>query len=76
MSGMDAPLWYFELDGEAARKRPRQETAQFLELIGEEPETPVQEIPPEKMSFAEMSSEPKCLAKKQFDMPLASFRIR
>ena len=49
MSETDAPLKYFELDEEAARQWPPATAAQFLELIGEEPETPVQEIPPEKL---------------------------
>jgi len=55
MSETDAPLKYFEIDKEAARQWPPQTAAQFLELIGEEPKTPVQEIPPEK--FFEMLSE-------------------
>jgi|SRR5262245_43093316 len=52
MSETDAPLKYFELDEEAARQWPPATAAQLLELIGEEPKTPVQEIPPEK--FFEM----------------------
>jgi hypothetical protein len=48
MSETDAPLKYFELSEEGARQWPPQAAAQFLELIGEEPETPVQEIPPEQ----------------------------
>ena len=47
-SETDAPLKYFELDEVAARQWPPQTAAQFLELIEEEPKTPVQEIPPEK----------------------------
>jgi hypothetical protein len=48
MSETDAPLKYFELDEEASRQWPPATAAQFLELLGEEPKTPVQEIPSEK----------------------------
>jgi nuclease A inhibitor-like protein len=48
MSKTDAPLKYFELDEEAARQWPPTTATQFLELIGEEPKTPAQEVPPEK----------------------------
>jgi len=48
MSETDAPLKYFELDEEAARQWPPTIATQFLELIGEEPKTPVREIPHEK----------------------------
>jgi hypothetical protein len=48
MSETDAPLKYFELNEEAARQWPPSIAAQFLALLGEEPKTPVQEIPPEK----------------------------
>jgi Nuclease A inhibitor-like protein len=48
MSETDAPLKYFELGEEAARQWPPATAAQFLELLGKEPKTPVQEIPPEK----------------------------
>ena len=55
MSETDAPLKYFELDEEAARQWPPQAAAQFLEMIDEEPKTPLGEIPPEK--FFEALSE-------------------
>jgi Nuclease A inhibitor-like protein len=48
MSETDAPLKYLELDEEAARQWPPQTAAQFLEMIGEEPNTPLRESPPEK----------------------------
>jgi len=48
MSESDSPLNYCELDEEAARQWPPATAAQFLELLREEPKTPVQEIPPEK----------------------------
>jgi hypothetical protein len=48
MSETDAPLKYFELDEEAARQWPPRTATQFLEMIGEEPDTPLRESPPEK----------------------------
>jgi len=55
MSETDPSLKYFELDEEAARQWPPATVAQFLELLREEPKTPVQEILPEK--FFEVLSE-------------------
>lgn len=55
MSETDEPLKYFELDKEAARQWPPQTAAQFLEMIGEAPKTPLQEITLEK--FFEALSE-------------------
>src|SRR5215510_8893407 len=49
MSESDSPLIYFDIDEEAAHQWPPAIAKQFLVLIGEEPETPVQEIPPEKL---------------------------
>jgi hypothetical protein len=54
MSETDAPLKYFELDEEAARRWPPRTAAQFLEMIGEEPNTPLREGSPEKF-FEELS---------------------
>jgi hypothetical protein len=54
MSESDAPINYFELGKEGARKWPPATAAQFLEMIGEEPDTPVRETPPEKF-FEELS---------------------
>src|SRR5215468_3309553 len=47
MSETDAPLKCLELDEEAARQWPPQTAEQFLEMIGEEPKTPLRESPPE-----------------------------
>jgi hypothetical protein len=48
MSETDAPLKYFELGEEGVRQWPPQAAAQFLEMIGEEPKTPIRESPTEK----------------------------
>jgi hypothetical protein len=48
MSESDAPLKYFELGEEAARQWPPQTAELFLEMIGEEPNIPMQDSPPEK----------------------------
>jgi len=47
MSETDSPLKYLELDEEVARQWPPQTAEQFLEMIGEEPKTPLRESPPE-----------------------------
>ena len=48
MSETDAPLKYFEPGEEGVLQCPPQAAAQFLEMIGEEPKTPIRESPAEK----------------------------
>jgi hypothetical protein len=48
MSETDAPLKYFEIDKKAVRQWPPQTASLLLEMIGEEPNIPLQESPPEK----------------------------
>jgi len=48
LSETDAPLTYSELDKKAVRQWPPASATQFLALLGEETETPAQEITPEK----------------------------
>ena len=47
MSEPDAPLTYFEMSLEESEHWPPATAAQFLELIDEEPSTPVEELDPE-----------------------------
>src|SRR5262249_46221705 len=54
-SETDAPLKYLELDEEAARQWPPQTAEKFLEMIDEEPKTPLRESPPENF-FVELLS--------------------
>src|SRR5215510_1275149 len=48
MSETDAPLTYYELDPEKPQQWPPPALGQFLQLIGEDPAAPVEELPPEK----------------------------
>ena len=48
MSETDAPLTYYELDPERSRQWPPSTGVQFLQLIGEDPATPVEKLAPEK----------------------------
>jgi nuclease A inhibitor-like protein len=48
MSETDAPLTYYELSPEKSQKWPPSTGIQFLRLIGEDPEAPVEELTPEK----------------------------
>jgi Nuclease A inhibitor-like protein len=48
MSETDAPLTYYELSPEKSREWPLSTGGQFLQLIGEDSATPVQEITSEK----------------------------
>lgn len=48
MSETDAPLTYYELDPEKPQQWPPPTPGQFLQLIGEDPAAPVEELPPEK----------------------------
>jgi hypothetical protein len=48
MSKTDAPLTYYEPDPERSRQWPPSKAADFLQLIGEDPGTPVEQLAPEK----------------------------
>jgi hypothetical protein len=48
MSETDAPLTYYELSPEKSQQWPPSTGGQFLELIGEAPEAPVEKLAPEK----------------------------
>jgi hypothetical protein len=48
MSETDAPLTYYELDSERSRQWPPSTAGQFLQLIVEDPEAPVEKLAPEK----------------------------
>ena len=48
MSETDAPLTYYELDLKRSQQWPPSTAGQLLQLIGEDPEAPVEELPPEK----------------------------
>jgi len=48
MSETDAPLIYYELDPERSKQWPPSTGGQFLQLIGEDPEAPVEKLAPEK----------------------------
>jgi len=48
MSETDAPLTYYELSPEKSQEWPPSTGGQFLQLIGEDPEGPVEELAPEK----------------------------
>ena len=48
MSETDAPLTYCELDPAASKQWPPSTGGQFLQLIGEDPEAPVEKLAPEK----------------------------
>jgi hypothetical protein len=48
MSETDAPLTYYELDLEKSRQWPPSTAGQFLQLIGEDPATHVENLAPEK----------------------------
>jgi nuclease A inhibitor-like protein len=48
MSETDAPLTYYELDSEKSQHWPPSTAAQFLQLIGEDPEARVEKLAPEK----------------------------
>ena len=48
MSETDAPLTYYELDQEKQQQWPPPTPGQFLQLIGVDPASPVEELPPEK----------------------------
>jgi hypothetical protein len=48
MSETDAELIYFELDPERSKQWPPSTGSQFLQLIGEDPGTPVEKLTPEK----------------------------
>ena len=48
MSETDAPLTYYELSPEKSQEWPPSTGGQFLQLIGEDPETPVEKLAPEK----------------------------
>jgi Nuclease A inhibitor-like protein len=48
MSETDAPLTYYELDPERSQQWPPSTAGQFLQLIGEDPAAPVEDITPEK----------------------------
>jgi hypothetical protein len=47
-SETDAPLTYYELDLERSRQWPPSTAGQFLQLIGEDPATHVENLAPEK----------------------------
>src|SRR5262245_44510135 len=48
MSETDAPLIYYELDPEKSQQWPPSTAGQFLQLIGEDPQAPVEKLAPEK----------------------------
>ena len=48
MSETDAPLTYYELDPERSQQWPPSTADHFLQLIGEDPEVPMEELAPEK----------------------------
>src|SRR5687767_12771025 len=48
MSETDAPLTYYELSPEKSQEWPPSTGGQFLQLIGEDLTTPMEEITPEK----------------------------
>jgi hypothetical protein len=48
MSETDAPLTYYELSAEKSQQWPPSTGGQFLQLIGEDPATPVEKLAPEK----------------------------
>jgi histidine triad (HIT) family protein len=48
MSETDAPLTYYGLSPEKSQEWPPSTGGQFLELIGEAPEAPVEKLAPEK----------------------------
>ena len=48
MSETDAPLTYYELSPEKSQEWPPSTGGQFLQLIGEDPEAPVEKLAPEK----------------------------
>jgi hypothetical protein len=48
MSETDAPLTYYELSPEKSQQWPPSTGGQFLQLIGEDPVTHVEELAPEK----------------------------
>jgi len=48
MSETDAPLTYYELSPEKSQEWPPSNGGQFLQLIGEDPEAPVEKLAPEK----------------------------
>jgi Nuclease A inhibitor-like protein len=55
MSETDAPLTYFELSPEKSQEWPPSTGRQFLQLIGEDPEAPVEKLAPEKF-FGDLRS--------------------
>jgi hypothetical protein len=50
MGETDAPLTYYELSPEKSQQWPPSTAGQFLRLIGEDPEAPVEELAPENSS--------------------------
>jgi len=48
MSETDSPLTYYELDTDRSRQWPPSTGGQFLQLIGEDPATHVEDLAPEK----------------------------
>src|SRR5262245_60511635 len=48
MSETDAPLTYYELSSENSQQWPPSTGGQYLQLIGEDPATPVEKLAPEK----------------------------
>ena len=48
MSETDAPLTYYELSPDKSQEWPPSTGGQFLQLIGEDPEAPVEKLGPEK----------------------------
>jgi hypothetical protein len=48
MSETDAPLTYYELSPEKSQQWPPSTGVQFLQMIGEDPTTHVEELAPEK----------------------------
>jgi len=48
MSETDAPLTYYELVQEKSQQWPPSTASQFLQLIGEDPAVPVENLAPEK----------------------------
>ena len=48
MSETDAPLTYIEIGLESSQQWPPSTVGQFLQLIGEDPTTPVEELAPAK----------------------------
>jgi hypothetical protein len=48
MSETDAPLTYYELSPEKSQEWPPSTGGQFLQLIGEDSEAPVEKLAPEK----------------------------